>query len=133
MPGGRKKAKDTKLVAKKKRGAASSEDETRTEPTAAKAPKATKKQKVIQEKDTRKNQKVNSCSFHPNTFRLLVRLTTHSCRFKTFYLLFSSAVCFYSNAIAYIVEFDSWLWFRISNFCFICELLVILSGIEIPI
>lgn len=62
--GGRKKAKDTKITAKKKRAlerAASSEDEARAEST-AKTPKSTKKQKVNQEKETRKGQKVRSFS-----------------------------------------------------------------------
>lgn len=62
IPGGRKKAKDTKLVAKRKRGAASSEDESRSDAGAVKLPKANKKQKVIQEKESRKSQKVNSRS-----------------------------------------------------------------------
>lgn len=62
--GGRKRGKDTKVPAKKKKsatGAASSEDEARPD-TGAKAPKATKKQKVNQEKETRKTQKVISFS-----------------------------------------------------------------------
>lgn len=64
IAGGRKKAKDTKVTAKKKRAlerAASSEDEVRAEST-AKTPKSTKKQKVNQEKETRKGQKVRSFS-----------------------------------------------------------------------
>lgn len=64
IAGGRKKAKDTKVTAKKKRAlerAASSEDEARAEST-AKTPKSTKKQKVNQEKETRKGQKVWSFS-----------------------------------------------------------------------
>lgn len=56
--GGRKKAKDTKVSAKKKRTVASSEDEAHVE-TGGKAPKSTKKQKVIHEKESRKIQKVN--------------------------------------------------------------------------
>lgn len=62
--GGRKRIKDTKApVGKKKRvatGTVSSEDEARPEVT--KTPKSTKKQKVNQEKETRKNQKVNHSS-----------------------------------------------------------------------
>lgn len=56
--GGRKRAKDTKVLAKKKRRTASSEEETRAETTGAKAPKTNKKQKVNHEKEVRKNQKV---------------------------------------------------------------------------
>lgn len=58
--GGRKRIKDIKTpVSKKKRpavSAVSSEDESRAE--VVKTPKSTKKQKVIQEKETRKTQKV---------------------------------------------------------------------------
>lgn len=60
--GGRKRIKDVKTpVNKKKRPAASalsSEDEAKTE-AIVKTPKSSKKQKVIQEKETRKTQKVN--------------------------------------------------------------------------
>lgn len=60
--GGRKRLKETKTpVSKKKRAptnTVSSEDESRVE-TIIKTPKSTKKQKVIQEKETRKVQKVN--------------------------------------------------------------------------
>lgn len=56
--GGRKKAKDTKVAAKKKRNAPSSDDETRVE-AGGKAQKNNKKQKVNHEKEGRKTQKVN--------------------------------------------------------------------------
>lgn len=58
--GGRKKAKDAKVVPKKKRG--SSSDEARPE-SGGKTQKANKKQKVIHEKESRKTQKVNHFHF----------------------------------------------------------------------
>lgn len=67
ISGGRKRIKDIKVpINKKKRtaiSALSSEDETRTE-AVVKTPKSTKKQKVIQEKETRKVQKVNHHHFY---------------------------------------------------------------------
>lgn len=59
--GGRKRIKDIKVPMNKKKrtapSALSSEDESRAE--TVKTPKSTKKQKVIQEKETRKTTKVN--------------------------------------------------------------------------
>lgn len=65
--GGRKRIKDIKVPMNKKKrastvSAVSSEDESRTE-AVVKTPKSTKKQKVIQEKETRKVQKVNHHHF----------------------------------------------------------------------
>lgn len=65
ISGGRKRAKDAKVPAKKKRiptiTTASSEDEALPE-IGAKVPVKPKKPKVIQEKEIRKPQKVNSFS-----------------------------------------------------------------------
>lgn len=58
---GRKKTKDVKVTGKKKRPA--SDDEEKVD---EKTTKINKKQKVTQEKDGRKSQKVNPHHFHPN-------------------------------------------------------------------
>lgn len=59
---GRKKGKDVKTVTKKKRAASSEDDEQRGN-AGNTSQKASKKQKVNQEKDGRKGQKV--IIFHP--------------------------------------------------------------------
>lgn len=65
---GRKKGKDVKTVTKKKRAASSEDDEPRGN-TGNTSQKASKKQKVNQEKDGRKGQKV--IIFHQHSYFML--------------------------------------------------------------
>lgn len=99
--GGRKRIKDIKTpVNKKKRPAASavsSEDESRAE--VVKTPKSTKKQKVIQEKETRKTQKVIS------SFVLITNTYTHKQHFGT-NLQYSFILILFSSFQLFLQDFS---------------------------
>lgn len=84
---GRKKGKDVKSVTKKKRAASSEDDEVRGN-AGNNSQKASKKQKVNQEKDGRKGQKV--IIFHQIHFSRCVTLA-----FIYFFLLYLSSLRYF--------------------------------------
>lgn len=86
---GRKKGKDIKTVTKKKRAASGDDDDEQRGNVGNNSQKASKKQKVNQEKEGRKGQKV--IIFHQFTLSL--------CDYV--YFFFSPGSCEYSNCLQF--------------------------------